>query len=105
MRISMLTSIGFCLNAALDKNEAYPFTINDFYHAWDKGKIVDLLQRTIDPRKVFSSWTENIHEKAEVEHALAEASEGMIRSRHEIMDRNPLCLLNDIVLEAIQLNF
>lgn len=105
MKITMLTSIGFCLNTALEKNESHPFTMHELYSALDKGSLVTLLEKTIDPLKSFSLWAKDERYKAEIENALADASEGIIRGREINLERNPLHTLIDIVFEAIQRQF
>ncbi len=107
MRLSMLTSIGFCANIAIDQKQPAPFSFEDLYNASDSGTLVDLLQRSIDDSGSIALWAKNLNDKRAVEKALnnaAEALRGRELRKVGIGD-NPLCMVIAIVLEAIQQNY
>lgn len=107
MRLSMLTSIAFCANIAIDQRKSTPFNFDDLYSAADKSELVDLLQKTIDDSGVIELWSRQIDDKRSVENALNSATEALRgRELRKVgVGDNPLCMVIAIVLEAIQQNF
>lgn len=107
MRLSMLTSIAFCANIAIDQKKTAPFSFDDLYDAADKTQLVDLLQRTIDDSGVIELWAQRPEDKRGVEEALANAVVALRgRELRKVgVGDNPLCMVIVIVLEAIQQNF
>jgi len=107
MRLSMLTSIGFCANIAVDQKKAPPFSFDDLYAAADSKQLVDLLQQSIDDSGVIEAWAAEAEHKQEVEEALGDAVEALRgRELRKVgVGDNPLCMVIAIVLEAIQQNF
>ena len=107
MRVSMLTSIGFCVNIAIDQKKTPPFSFEELYNAAENARLVDLLQTSIDDSGVIELWAEHSEDKLAVETALGDAAE-TLRGRElrkvGVQD-NPLCMVIAIVLEAIQQNF
>lgn len=107
MRLSMLTSIGFCANIAIDLKKPYPFTFEDLYQAADERRLVGLLKDTIDDSGIIELWAQEPSSNQDVEQALNDATEDL-RGR-EIrkvgVGDNPLCMVIAIILEAIQQNY
>ena len=107
MRLSMLTSIGFCANMAIDVRKPAPFSFDDLYKAADEGKLVDLLRRTIDNGGIMELWAQTPKNKQEVETAIGCATSALCGQelRKVGVGDNPLCMVIAIVLEAIQQNY
>jgi len=107
MRLSQITSIGWCANMMLDRKEQPSFTIDDIYTAVDEGGLVDLLMKTIDDSGLIEACAQRPEQKAELENALSNAAEALRgrELRKAGVGENALCLVMAIVLEAIQQNF
>jgi hypothetical protein len=107
MRLSSLTSIGFCANMAIDHKSRVPFTFDDLYAAAEEGRLVSLLMESIDDSGAIELWAEDAQARAEVERSLANAIEALRGQeiRKTGVGDNPLCMVIAIVLEAIQQNF
>ncbi len=107
MRLSALTSIGFCANMMLDRREQPPFTFDEIYAAVDEGNLVELLQKNIDDSGIIELWARDEEQRPEVEQALADAAEAYRgrEIRKSGVGDNALCFVIVLVLEAIQQNF
>ena len=107
MRLSMLTSIGFCATMALDQRRAAPFNFEDIYRASDERKLVDLLRGTIDDSGIIALWANTPKDKESVETALNDAAEALRgRELRKVgVGDNPLCMVIAIIMEAIQQNY
>lgn len=106
LKLSQLTSIGWCANMMLDRGEQAPFTFDDIYAAVDNGTFVDLLLK-IDDSGIIELWARDSEPRAETEQALADAAEALRgrELRKTGVGDKPLCMVMAIVLEAIQQNF
>lgn len=106
MRLSQITSIGWCANMMLDRGEQAPFTFDDIYAAADSGTLVDLLLK-IDDSGIIEITAREPAQRAETEGALANAVEALRgrELRKTGVGDKPLCMVLAIVLEAIQQNF
>lgn len=104
MKLSILTTVGWCANMKLDRGEQAPFTCDDIYAAIDNGGLVDLLLK-IDENGIIAFWASNPKMCQQAERAFAGAAEAL-RER-EIgktgFGDNALCQVMGLVLEAIQL--
>jgi len=107
MRLSSLTTIGFCANMAIDHKKQAKFSFDDLYEAAEKGRLVSLLMQSLDDSGIIELWARDDETREEVERSLTNAIEAL-RGR-EIgktgIGDNPLCMVIAIVLEAIQENF
>lgn len=90
----------------LDRHEQAPFTIDELYDAADRHMMVDLLLK-IDDSGIIELWASKPDSRAEMERALAYATEALRgrELRKAGVGDNPLCLVIAITLEAIQQNF
>ena len=106
MKLSHITSIGWCANMMLDRREQAPFTFDEIYAAADSGSLVELLLK-IDDSGIIELWATDPQKRAEVERALANAAEALHgrEIRKTGVGDNPLCMVIALVLEAIQQNF
>ena len=104
MKLSILTTVGWCANIMLDRGEQAPFTCDDIYAATENGGVVDLLLK-IDDNGIIAFWASNPKMRQHAERAFAGAAEAL-RER-EIgksgFGDDALCLVIALVLEAIQL--
>jgi hypothetical protein len=106
MRLSNLTSIGWCANIKLDQREQAPFTFDDIYAAVDRAALVELLLK-IDDSGIIELWARDPRQRADTEQALADAAEALRgrELRKTGVGDNALCMVMALVLEAIQQNF
>ncbi len=106
MRLSQLTSIGWCANMMLDRREQAPFTFDEIYAAADRGALVDLLLK-IDDSGIIEITARDPEARAATERALRDAAEALRgrEIRKTGVGDNPLCMVMALVLEAIQQNF
>src|SRR5437016_14368468 len=106
MRLSQLTSIGWCANMMLDRGEQAPFTFEDIYAAADRGELVDLLLK-IDDSGIIEITARDPEARAETERALSDAAEALRgrEIRKTGVGDKPLCMDMELFLEAIQQNF
>jgi hypothetical protein len=106
MRLSQITSIGWCANMLLDRGEQAPFTFDDIYAAADNGTLVELFLN-IDDSGIIEITTREPEQRAETEQALANAVEALRgrELRKTGVGDKPLCMVMAIVLETIQQNF
>lgn len=104
MRLSNITSIGWCANMLLDRKEQSPFTLDEIYRAVDESRLVDLLLNTIDDSAIIEIWASDSVNRAEVEQALGDATEALRgrELRKTGAGDNPLCVIMAIALETIQ---
>jgi len=103
MKLSTLTSVGWCASMMLDRREQAPFTFDDIFASAESGGLVDLLLR-IDQSGMIEVWASNPRMHEQAERALAGAAEALReREIHKtrIVD-NALCMVVALVLEAIQ---
>ena len=107
MKLSQLTSIAWCANMMLDRREQAPFTFDDLYEAAEWGQLVELLQKHIDDSGIIELWARDPEMRAEVEQALANATEALRgrEIRKTGVGENALCMVVALALEAIQQNF
>jgi hypothetical protein len=106
MKLSQLTSIGWCANMMLDRREQAPFTFDQIYWAADRGTLVELLL-PIDDSGIMELWASDPERRAEVERALGAAASALRgrEIRKTGVGDNPICMVMALVLEAIQQNF
>lgn len=106
IRLSMLVSVGFCANVALDEKRPAPFTFDELYRAAENAQLVELLEMTIDDSGVIASWSQRREDRSAVERALDDAAETLRgRELRKVgIGDSPLCMVVAIVLEAIQQN-
>jgi hypothetical protein len=107
MKLSQITSVGWCANMMLDRKEQAPFTIDDVYKAVEERRLVDLLWKNIDDSGIIELWARESGPKAELEKVLGNAAEALRgrEIRKAGVGENALCLVMAVVLEAIQQNF
>ena|SRR5579862_2160723 len=103
MKLSTLTTVGWCANMMLDRREQVPFTFDDIYAAADKGELVELFLK-IDDSGYIELWASDPEMRAEGEQAFGDAVEALRgrEMRKTGVGENALCMVIAIVLEAIQ---
>jgi hypothetical protein len=103
MKLSTLTTVGWCANMMLDRKEQAPFTFDDIYAAADKGELVELFLK-IDDSGYIELWASDPEMRAEGEQAFGDAVEALRgrEMRKTGVGENALCMVIAIVLEAIQ---
>lgn len=103
MKLSTLTTVGWCANMMLDHRRQAPFTFDQIYAAADNGNLVDLFLK-IDDSGIIELWARDAKERAEAEKAFADAAEALRgrEMRKTGVGDNALCMVMALVLEAIQ---
>lgn len=103
MKLSTLTTVGWCANKMLDRGGQTPFTVDDIYSAADRGILVDLLLK-IDDSGIIALWASDPRMRADAEQAFDDAAEALREReiRKTGIGDNALCLVMGLVLEAIQ---
>lgn len=103
MKLSTLTTVGWCANMMLDRREQAPFTLDDIYSAADRGILVDLLLK-IDDSGIIALWASDPRMRADAEQAFDDAAEALQgrEIRKTSVGENALCMVIALVLEAIQ---
>ena len=104
MRLTSLTTIGWCVNIAFDQGRSFGFSFDDIYAAVDRRDLCPLLLEAIDDNGILALCMDDVQERKQVEAALADAAEGLRNRemRKAGVGDKPLCLVMALVLEAVQ---
>jgi hypothetical protein len=109
MKISTITSVGWCATILLDQRRAAPFSFDDIYRAADNQSLVELFLKMdqIEGTGIIELSVQSPVARQEMEEVFSNAVEALRgrEIRKTGVGDNPLCMVLALVLEATQQNW